>query len=282
MLPLSVSVSDSTGSFAFSRRSAPRHPQVGMLPLSVTVSNSTGFLLHFRGVSSAASLRSGCYPLRSLLSRGTFQSFRGIALVRMLPGFVFAFSRLFEASATSLRSGCSPLSFLSRRRQLRGIAQVRMLPSFIIAFSRRYEASATSLRSGCSPPSLLSRGCVLRGITQVRMLPSFVFALSRLFEASAASLRSGCSPLSFLSRRRQLRGIAQVSMLPLSVTVRTARPALSRRNASFGLSGVSSALAPCFAVRASAASLGLDATPVRIGIRQSAGSIASRCAGSLV
>ena len=107
-----------------------------MLPLSVPVSDSTGFLLHSRGVSSAASLRSGRYPLQSLLSRGTFRSFRDITQVRMLPSFVFAFSRLFEASATSLRSGCSPPSLLSRGCQLRGIAQVKMLPSFLFAFSR--------------------------------------------------------------------------------------------------------------------------------------------------
>jgi hypothetical protein len=70
--------------------------------------------------------------------------------------------------------------------------------------------------------------------------------------SSAASLRSGCYPASSLLSRGfsklprhlsgqdaprclfvlvgvQLRGISQVSMLPLSVTARTARPALSRR-----------------------------------------------------
>lgn len=59
-------------------------------------------------------------------------------------------------------------------------------------------------------------------------------------------------------------------------------PGAEASGASFGLCGVSSALAPSCAVWASAASLGLDATPVRIGIRQSAGSIASRGAASFV
>jgi hypothetical protein len=167
----------------------------------------------------------------------------------MLPSFVFAFSRLSEASATSLRSGCSPLPLLSRGVELRGI-----------------------LRSACYPLPFLSRRRQLRGISLVRMLPGFVFAFSRLSKlprhhsgldvarclfvlvgvSSAASLRSGCYPASSLLSRGfsklprhlsgqdaprclfvlvgvQLRGISQVSMLPLSVTARTARPALSRR-----------------------------------------------------
>jgi hypothetical protein len=222
--------------FLSRRRLAPRHIS-GLLcyPCSLRSRAEPAPLLS-RGVQLRGILRSACYPcpFRPRTAPASFCSLAASAprhrsgkdatrpglfflaalsgasaassVVRMLPSFVFAFSRLFEASAASLRSGCSPLPLLSRGVELRGI-----------------------LWSACYPLLFRSRRRQLRGIAQVRMLPVFVFAFSRLFEASAASLRSGCSPLSFLSRRRQLRGITQVSMLPLSVTARTVRPALSRR-----------------------------------------------------
>jgi len=118
--------------FAFSRlfKSAPRR---------ISGQHATRFLLLFRGVSSAASLRSGCYPPRLFFLAALSRPPRHTQ-VCMLPSFVFAFSRLFEASATSLRCGCYPPAFaLSRRlapRRISGVHATRFCLCFLVAFQK--------------------------------------------------------------------------------------------------------------------------------------------------
>jgi hypothetical protein len=152
------------------------------------------FLFVLDGVSSAASLRSECYPCPSrsrtapapLLSRGV--QLRGILRSACYP--------------CPLRSRTAPASFCTfaalAPRHRSGLDATRFGLFFLAALSK---ASAASLRSGCYPASsLLSRGFSKRPRHHSGQdVPRCLFFLVGV--SSAASLRSGCSPASSLLSR---------------------------------------------------------------------------------
>jgi hypothetical protein len=152
--------------FLAALRSVRGIAQVRMLPAVFSFSSA---------VSSAASLRSGCSPASSLLSRGFSKLPRhrsGQDVTRSLCfGAALSSAALSGLSATvafSFSSASTPrhpsgldvtrprLRSLAAFRDFRGIAQVRMLPA-VFSFSSAF-SSAASLRLVCYPcPSRLGQ-----------------------------------------------------------------------------------------------------------------------------